>query len=133
MTWAQGRAFVQRGHHIAPHTHSHRILSRLSALPAQQEIESSIQRVTTELGHPPTVFAYPTGREEDFSERDAGLLRDAGIRCAVSTVPRTATPSNRWYSLPRFSLPASETDFLQYLSCMELLKNKFRSRARAAG
>jgi peptidoglycan/xylan/chitin deacetylase (PgdA/CDA1 family) len=131
MTWPQARAFVRQGHTIAPHTHSHRILSCLSASNASREIDTSISRVRAELGQTPQVFAYPTGRDSDYGPREQQLLRDAGLMCAVSTAPRTATPAENAFSMPRFSLPNTAVDFLQYLSFVELAKERFRRAIRS--
>jgi peptidoglycan/xylan/chitin deacetylase (PgdA/CDA1 family) len=130
MTWPQARAFVCQGHTIAPHTHTHRILSCLPDDDARREIDTSISRVRAELGETPRVFAYPTGRDSDFGLREQQLVRDAGLVCAVSTAPRTATPDENAFAMPRFSLPESEADFLQYLSAVELAKERLRGVRR---
>jgi peptidoglycan/xylan/chitin deacetylase (PgdA/CDA1 family) len=126
MTWSQARAFVRQGHTIAPHSCSHRILSRLSDGQARQEVKNSIARVHAEVGEAPRLFAYPTGRDTDFRAREQQYLRQEGIVCAVSTQTRTARSGDNLLALPRFALPDTAADFLQYLSCLEVLKSRVR-------
>jgi peptidoglycan/xylan/chitin deacetylase (PgdA/CDA1 family) len=127
MSWNDARRFVDMGHTIAPHTRSHRIVSQLSDTESQDEISGSARRVTEQLGVAATVFAYPTGRLQDFSARDIGYAAAAGIRCAVSTEPRATRPRDELFALPRFSLPDSLADFAQYLSFVESAKARLRS------
>lgn len=128
MTWQDARAFVAKGHAIAPHTCTHRILSRLSDEECRREIHGSVSRVQAELGRPCTVFAYPTGRPQDFGPREQQLLKEAGIVAAVATVPRCATPSDDLFALPRFPLPPTTADFLQYITFIERAKEIVRAR-----
>lgn len=45
MTWQAARHFAESGHTIAPHTYSHRILSRVSDVVSRAEIQKSVTRV----------------------------------------------------------------------------------------
>ncbi|MCG3169184.1 MAG: hypothetical protein CALGDGBN_00697 [Pseudomonadales bacterium] len=126
MRWEDARRFVAAGHTIAPHTVSHRILSRLGDAESRVEITQSVARVHAMTGEAPRVFAYPTGRAADFTARDRGFAAAAGIDCAVSTEPRTMVAGDHVLALPRFSLPDSVEDFVQYLSFVELLKERLR-------
>ncbi|TQV71761.1 polysaccharide deacetylase family protein [Exilibacterium tricleocarpae] len=130
VSWAEANAFVARGHGIAPHTCSHRILSRLQEETSSREITAAAARVRQEVAQAAPVFAYPTGRRQDFGEREYSAAAAAGFSCAVSTVPAAAAPRDHRYALPRFSLPENFTDFIQYLTYIEVVKSKYYRRSR---
>lgn len=128
ISWQDARRFVARGHSIAPHTQTHRILSQLSPDVSRNEIANSVRRVGEMLGVAPKVFAYPTGREGDFGDREMNILRDDfGMLGAVSTVRRAATANDNLMALPRFSLPTDMTQFVRYLTFIELAWDRFNS------
>lgn len=124
-SWIQAQYFVDKGHFIAPHTKSHRLLSKLSASESKLEIETSFERVEEKIKSAANVFAYPTGRLEDFEERDQNFIRDCGLKCAVSTISGAAFPHSNIYSLPRYALPYDMNDYIQYLTYIEVIKNIF--------
>ena len=77
------------------HTDTHAILSVLSPEEQRREIETSVERVKDLTGRSCTLFAYPNGRSQDYDQHSIDLLRDAGIKAAVTTIaaPNTsATP-----------------------------------------
>lgn len=126
MSWADAQRFAAQGHVIAPHTRTHRILSQLPDEQARAEIVDSTARVNEMMQTSARVFCYPTGRLCDFSEREYPHLASAGITGAVCTEARTATPADPLMALPRFALPDNLEDFVQYLSFVEVLKEKLR-------
>lgn len=132
MTWDIARDLEQKGVCFAPHTVSHRILSKLSAEDAATEIDNSWQRLRNELSSPTPIFCYPTGRVADFGEREIYLLKKRGFIGAVSTVPShinmKENSGNYRYSLPRFGLPDTFCDFMQYSTWIEYAKNKVLHR-----
>ena len=68
------------------HTRSHPILGRVSDdTVLESEIRGSVDAVR-DLGPVSATFAYPNGRPADFDERAVSILRDAGVRAAVTTV-----------------------------------------------
>ena len=132
MTWDMARNLEQKGICFAPHTVSHRVLSSLGAEASAREITESWKRLCDELASPLDVFGYPTGRSSDFSERDFTLLRKAGLRGAVSTAPTFVDLDNSdpdyAYMLPRFGLPDSLIDLIQYSSWIERAKSVLPGR-----
>lgn len=131
ISWARARELEDSGVKFAPHSITHRMLSKLDKDFAAEEISGSWIRLTEELSSPSPVFCYPTGRLCDFGPREIDLVKKAGLIGAVSTVPAyvevTATGKNNLYSLPRFPLPNSFEDFLQYCSWIGYTKGKIRS------
>jgi peptidoglycan/xylan/chitin deacetylase (PgdA/CDA1 family) len=124
--WELARELEKQGVRFAPHSKTHRILSKMSAESAKHEIEHAWQRLNEELSRPLNVFCYPTGRLYDFGPREKTLLRENGFIGAVSTIPGyLATSGNEkpdLFSLPRFDLPGSMTDFMQYCTWIEHAK-----------
>jgi peptidoglycan/xylan/chitin deacetylase (PgdA/CDA1 family) len=87
LTWDQVRAIDQTGLiTIGAHTVNHRALASLSADQQLFEIEQGKKQLESELGHSVQDFAYPNG---SFNQTTINLVRDAGFRSAVTTLPGT--------------------------------------------
>jgi peptidoglycan/xylan/chitin deacetylase (PgdA/CDA1 family) len=133
LTWDEARALESQGVEFAPHSISHRIFSRLSAAQAREEITQSWRRLQEELAHPLPLFAWPTGRPEDYTERDVALVRDAGLQaCASTDADYTHTDPLTGHvhglcNLRRFPLPMRIRDVLQYGSWIERGKQILRN------
>lgn len=134
MRWDQARDLVRRGHHLAPHGVSHRILTRLNHQEARREISNSRQIIEDRTGFSSSLFAYPTGRSQDYGQREMALLEDLGFTAGLTTEPGHLRPHHltgpQRYALPRFGLPTSLADFCQYLSWIEMLKDEWRRLRR---
>lgn len=91
LSWGDAKDPVSMGHSIAAHTCTHRILSMLTGETAEDEIIRSINRVRDKVDVASKVFAYPTGRDGDFTIRDESVVANAGILAAVSTIAATCT------------------------------------------
>lgn len=114
MTWDDARRLERRGIRFAPHSHSHRIMSRLSDAEAANEIQRSWAMLQRELANPAPIFCYPTGRWVDFGQREARLLGAVGIKAGVSAEDGTARRADivaNPYALRRLPLPASPERF----------------------
>lgn len=126
MDWDTARRLEKQGMQIAPHSVSHAILSKLEHASMEREIQESWAALERELEKPLKVFCYPTGRNEDYGQREIDVLKREGFICAVSTIPGQVSPgdmtSNMLYSLPRLPLPESMDDFIQYCSWIEHAK-----------
>lgn len=68
------------------HTVSHAILSRLDVTERRTEIADSLTSVARWTGGPCDLFAYPNGRAIDFDADATALLRECGVRAAVTMV-----------------------------------------------
>ncbi len=123
LDWDQARRLEEQGVRFAPHSRSHRILSKLSRNSARAEIIGSWERVSSELRHPLKAFCYPTGRVLDFGPREIGILKEEGFIGAVATVAGYVEPNSvkndEIFRLPRFELPDNMTDFIQYCSWIQ--------------
>lgn len=130
MSWENARTLNKKGHTVAAHTKTHRILSQLNEDESREEIIGSIDEVRRHTGME-NFFAYPTGRSQDFGEREIDILQETSIKAAVSTVHHSATPfqgKQQNYQIPRFALPDNQLDLAQYASWMEVFKNRIRPR-----
>jgi len=124
MTWDEAREIEVLGSDVAPHSVSHRIFSRLSAEEARSELLRSWERLRQELRNPPAIFAWPTGRRSDFTEKDIKIAQELGLRASVATnddyahIPN-ARDDNAFYRINRFSLPTNIQETLRYGSWVE--------------
>ncbi len=76
---------------IGSHTMSHRRLTRLARVEAQEEIVGSKKLLEDRLGRPVNMFCYPKGTAEDFSRPLEDMVRQAGY--AASFVALTGPNS----------------------------------------
>jgi peptidoglycan/xylan/chitin deacetylase (PgdA/CDA1 family)/CelD/BcsL family acetyltransferase involved in cellulose biosynthesis len=86
LTWDQVRASTRRGVEFGGHTVTHPFVSRLTPEQADWEISECKRRIEAELQTPVAHFAYPNGREEDFSPWSKEAIRAAGYQGAVTTL-----------------------------------------------
>jgi len=124
LNWQTARSLEQKGIRFAPHSRTHRILSKLSGESAREEITGSWQTLQRELSNPLKVFCYPTGRLFDYGPREISYLHEAGFLGATSSLPGVVDLLNddaeqQVYCLPRISLPNSMAYFIQCCSWIE--------------
>jgi len=91
---------------IGAHTKGHYALSKLTLSEARMEVEQSINRLEKELGERPQHFSYPYGCERTAGPRDFDLLKELGVKTAVTTRKGVlySEHSNHLTALPRLSL-----------------------------
>ncbi len=114
LTWDQIRELESATIRFAPHTVTHRLLSRLDDDQAEWEVSESWRRLCDELINPMPILAYPNGKPGDYGEREFRIAAAAGLIAAVTAVPEHAAPSQRnaesggagLFSLPRFPAPS---------------------------
>jgi hypothetical protein len=130
--WSDARALERDGVEFAPHSVTHRIASQLTAAESEQEIAESVARLNAELVRPLPVYAWPTGRAQDFSQRDMLLAQKQGLLGAVSADPGYSdfksairAPTSR-YAIKRFAFAAQTDVNVQYGTGIEELKNRVR-------
>jgi peptidoglycan/xylan/chitin deacetylase (PgdA/CDA1 family) len=85
LSWDDVHALTGLGISIGAHTISHPILSRLAPERAWEEISGSRSMIAAACGFAPRAFAYPNGKPSDYTAGVAGLVREAGFTCAVTT------------------------------------------------
>jgi peptidoglycan/xylan/chitin deacetylase (PgdA/CDA1 family) len=123
MNWDDARALEKKGIQFAPHSVTHRILSKLPRESVIDEISGSWARLQENLDNPLKVFCYPTGRILDYGPREIGILKDLGFIGGVTTIPGHIVLDdkrrNAAFNLPRIELPDNMPDFIQYCSWIE--------------
>jgi peptidoglycan/xylan/chitin deacetylase (PgdA/CDA1 family) len=87
LTWQEVRRLSADGLSVCAHSRSHANLSRVTTQQARQEIVGAQQDLRRELGWTWPVFAYPYGRPCDLSSQLLEILRDAGFKAAMTTIP----------------------------------------------
>ena len=93
------------GVEIGAHTRRHPILAACTLEEARAEVAGSRADLEQLLGLPVGLFAYPNGHEgRDFSEREVGLVREAGFSYAFTADWGAVTPGSDALKLPRVSL-----------------------------
>ena len=83
MTWDEMRA-MQPLVSYGTHTHTHPIVSRLAENGFAKEMQICTGRMQQELGQPPTLFAFPNGQKDDFTDADKAVLKDMGYTHAFA-------------------------------------------------
>src|SRR5579872_3059386 len=86
LTWDQVRLMRLHGISFGGHTVNHPFLSRLTHDEGKWEVFECKRRIEDELQVPVDYFAYPNGREDDFSHWNKELLHEAGYRGALTTI-----------------------------------------------
>jgi peptidoglycan/xylan/chitin deacetylase (PgdA/CDA1 family) len=101
------------------HTHNHVIVSRLDAPELETEIRTCRDRIAAETGRVPEMFAYPNGREIDFTDDAKGLLERYGFRTAFSTINGLNGVGTDWMEVRRISGGSSVTDLAWRISRLQ--------------
>ncbi len=101
---------------IGAHTVTHTRLSSLPPSAQRQEITTSKSQLESWLDREITVFSYPFGKRQDYTEETVALCREAGFTKAAANFPGQA---RRWtdpYRIPRMLVRNwSEEKFVKML------------------
>lgn len=103
LNWNEVRTLRREGITFGVHTVTHTVLTALDSVEARAEILHSKRRVEEELEEPATLFAYPNGTRQDFSDESIEVLREAGFAAAVTTIFGTNGPGINRFALRRCS------------------------------
>lgn len=92
---------------IGGHTHTHPILARCDSMTMRAEISTCRDRIRAETGDLPASFAYPNGKEDDYTRETLLLVREAGFKCACTTINGRVAGEAPLFQLPRYGSPES--------------------------
>ena len=84
LDWDELRTLSKAGVTIAPHTHTHPILTHIPIEKARDEIRLSIELIRQQIGQVLPIFAYPDGREHAVNNDLARMLKREGIEMAFT-------------------------------------------------
>ncbi|NTV70734.1 MAG: polysaccharide deacetylase family protein [Azonexaceae bacterium] len=92
------------GMELGAHTHSHPILSNLSAREAESEIAQGKEELEAILRETVTSFAYPNGNStRDLGMRDVAIVKRLGFLAAATTDFGVAGSRTNPFFIPRFT------------------------------
>lgn len=124
-SWDQVRDLQHKGVEFAPHTHRHRILSRISDVDMRSEMSKSQERIKAEISGGIKALAYPVGMEPHFGRREMLVAEELGFLAAFAVCGEYSkwreardVPELR-YCLTRFALPEKISDSVWIASCLE--------------
>jgi len=98
LSWPQLEELQRQGVAIGAHTHTHPVLTAVSAARLQEELECSRDELDTRLGRRERTFAYPHGKVDDVVAR---AVSDAGFAAACSIERGLNTPGTSLVRLRR--------------------------------
>ena len=101
LSWDDVRRLAGNGIALGGHTHRHYMLSRLHDDVLRDEIALSIRLIEDRVGIRVRSFAYPNGEPADYDARALAILRELGLRCAVTCRHAPAQPDHDPLQLPR--------------------------------
>jgi peptidoglycan/xylan/chitin deacetylase (PgdA/CDA1 family) len=93
LNWDEVKKMAANGITIGSHSHTHPILTRMLLQKAKEEILNSKKIIEENLGIQVKHFAYPNGREEDFSEELRDYCREIGFESVESVIYGVNDPS----------------------------------------
>lgn len=107
MDWSELRIFA--GNQLCTlgaHTVHHYELAKLGAVEARNEIEQSLRVMKAQFGTTPIHLSYPIGGPASAGSREFEIVRELGLRSAVTTRPGGLYHHHREspHALPRISL-----------------------------
>lgn len=115
MSWDEVRAAAEFTAY-GGHTHNHLIISRLEGRVLEDELQTCRDRITKETGSAPDTFAYPNGREIDFTDESKLMLKRYGFSTAFSAIEGVNRADADWMAVRRISGGASVADLAWRLS-----------------
>jgi peptidoglycan/xylan/chitin deacetylase (PgdA/CDA1 family) len=117
MTWDEVRTasdFTVYG----GHTHTHVIMSQIDEGTLDREIRVCRDRLQSETGVAPNLFAYPNGRRRDFNDAAKKSLARHGFRIAFSSIEGIADATTDWMEVPRIPGGTSVADLAWRMSSL---------------
>lgn len=108
MSWDQVREMnASKLIDFGGHTHTHPILSRCTVEQQAEEIRKCRDRIQTELGTSPVLFAYPNGRAADFNADTQRLAAEHGFKAAFTMLCARLSTGAQPFAMPRYGNPTS--------------------------
>lgn len=103
MTWDHITDLHQRGHTLASHTLTHRVMRYLSPDEKKRELADARQELEDHLKEHVPGVVYPYGGEKEVDQETVQMARRAGYQLGFMNVPHP--PYDDPLALPRFGVP----------------------------
>jgi peptidoglycan/xylan/chitin deacetylase (PgdA/CDA1 family) len=87
LSWSEARFLNEDGCYLGTHTRQHSCLSRIPINDARQDIRAGKQDQIAEIGTTWPIFSYPYGESCDLSDYLNPILKEEGVKLAVTTIP----------------------------------------------
>ncbi len=108
LTWDMACDMIYSGLiEVGGHTHTHPVLSSCDSLAMRAEITTCRDRIRAETGDLPISFAYPNGGADDYTRESMQTVREAGFKCACTTISGRVNHHASMFQLPRYGSPES--------------------------
>lgn len=91
---------------IAPHSNTHPILSTMTPAEQESEITAALEKLREWQIDFLELFAYPNGRRQDFTDDTVRIVRDIGIKAAVTTEEEFVDAQTDRYRIGRIPVGA---------------------------
>jgi peptidoglycan/xylan/chitin deacetylase (PgdA/CDA1 family) len=113
LSWKEVISMSKQNISFGSHTKSHPVLSRLSSDEARQEIIESKNTIEEKIQKPVTLFSYPYGKSNDYSENVVNILREEGFEFACTAERGSEKiPINNEFQLKRKGVAPHPYTFL---------------------
>ncbi|MEZ4903065.1 MAG: polysaccharide deacetylase family protein [Spirosomataceae bacterium] len=106
MTWPQIQELSKRGHQIASHTTTHRVLKFLSEEEKKEELQQSKHRLEAQLKIPIDTLVYPYGSMAEIDQATVNMAKEVGYKRALMNV-RAHHLEESAFTQTRFAFPNS--------------------------
>jgi len=115
LSWNEIDEMLQSGFvSIGCHTHSHFILSKCSPQTAENELRLSKKIIEDKTANKCDLFCYPNGKQNDFNNETAELIRITGYKCALTTISGMNSIDSNPYELKRIGI-GDEEDMIEFI------------------
>ncbi|NDV27162.1 polysaccharide deacetylase family protein [Desulfovibrio sp. JC010] len=105
MSWEQvGKLAENPLFIVGGHTHTHTIMSYLSAEGLAEEVDTCLGLINQNCAFSPTHFSYPEGQENHYSPKVISYLKNKGIICSPTAIDGVNNLNTDPFELRRISV-----------------------------
>lgn len=109
LTWEALKTLKDMGITLGAHTHSHAMLTSLSADGIRREVNRCRSVLEKHGIGPVEAFAYPVGNEEALPKGIAVILKEAGFTCGLTTIQGRVREGDDPYFLKRINVDGMDS------------------------
>lgn len=124
VNWNSLRNMVGNGLNVENHSYSHPILSRIDRKKIKYEVSKSKNLIFKNLGVRSSIFCYPNGMSQDYSQDVKEILETEGYKYSVTAFPKVRPLCNPM-EIGRYPVSNSHSSFIKMLYGMSYLGMRF--------